>query len=236
MPKSKQIIITLLFSLISIKAYCNETTNNSREKDQIYIDVKGGINNTYKLKGALSTTKLKNSQGFQLALGYSHDNFINTDISVISGNNIKLSANSILNNVYFDDRAKLKYLATFISTSVNFNKNHDISPYIGGGIGYSKNDFGVTNVVGTENGVAKYYGVRVRKSHSSFAWHGTAGINFKLNNNVSLIAEYKYLDLGKIKTSDQLNYYRPIVLNDKVPINTSRFRSNLYMIGLRYKF
>ncbi|RXF75484.1 outer membrane protein [Hansschlegelia zhihuaiae] len=89
----------------------------------------------------------------------------------------KIDAVTIFANGYFD-------IATF----------NGFTPYVGGGVGaaYLDIDHYRSNSVGNPS----YKG----DSDWNFAWNVTAGVGFQVSDNLVLDANYRFVDLGQVKT------------------------------------
>ena len=108
--------------------------------------------------------------------------------------------------------------------------NTPITPYLGGGVGISKNKMGTTH----ENPSG---GTLDGKTISQFAYKVTAGTLVDLTENVSLDINYQYVNLGNLKSGvgvyDQNGNFQA---NLPAGINGGKIKTQELMVGLQYKF
>ena len=77
---------------------------------------------------------------------------------------------------------------------IDFLPNYWISPYIGGGIGYSKIDWS-----DKPDGI---FGQKKEYSGNKFTWQLGAGLSIRINKCLNLDAGYRYFTLGKINNAE----------------------------------
>lgn len=97
-------------------------------------------------------------------------------------------------------------------------------PYIGAGIGWSRNIVG-TRYFSSANGAGFERGAR----NSDLAWAAMAGVAIDLTRNVAIDIGYRYIDFGKIRTSGQTTL-------GTFPRSEANFRAHEALIGLRFSF
>ena len=133
-------------------------------------------------------------------------------------------------------KADIKTQSIFINGFYDFESfaiiNSLVTPYIGGGIGISKNKMGVVTEVTPENDVAYLDGNKV----SQFSYKLAAGTLVSLTESLSLDINYQYIDLGSFKSG--LNY---VVSGDATgnlteALNGGEIKTQELMVGLQYKF
>lgn len=102
---------------------------------------------------------------------------------------------------YRDDYSKRKpFLSSYTDNSlessslmlngyIDFLPNYVVSPYISGGIGYSK-----VKVSSQEGNSAKY-----DWDETNFTWSAGGGLTVRLNRCLNFDAGYRYLDMGELK-------------------------------------
>ncbi|MHC5226087.1 outer membrane protein [Ignatzschineria sp. LJL83] len=155
----------------------------------------------------------------EIEYGYNGKAKLKGDVNYRIGNNIpearlpyrsEIKSQFVMANVYYD-----------------FNTGSDWVPYIGAGLGYAR--------VKADNRV-EFAGESktLSKSSNNFAWNVTAGVAYNVTDNLSIDASYRYTDLGKAKTSGDLNfagqkYHHEVHTKSKV-------RTNEFNIGIRYIF
>tara|TARA_B110000240_G_C13403846_1_gene412188 strand:+ start:241 stop:969 length:729 start_codon:yes stop_codon:yes gene_type:complete len=107
-----------------------------------------------------------------------------------------------------------------------------ITPYIGGGIGISRNKMGVVAEVTPENEAAYLDGNKV----SQFAYKLAAGTLVSLTESLSLDINYQYVDLGSFKSG--LGYVASGGASGTLTeaLNGGEIKTQELMVGLQYKF
>ena len=78
----------------------------------------------------------------------------------------------------------------------DFNYFNGITPYLSAGVGMSHNNSGKFEVI-TED-VSTIYN---KKATNNLAWQLGAGTAVKINDSLDLDLSYKFINLGKIKTT-----------------------------------
>jgi opacity protein-like surface antigen len=133
-------------------------------------------------------------------------------------------------------KADIKTQSIFINGFYDFESFAIISslvtPYIGGGIGISKNKMGVVTEVTPENEVAYLDGNKV----SQFSYKLAAGTLVSLTESLSLDINYQYVDLGSFKSG--LGYVASggATGNLTEALNGGEIKTQELMVGLQYKF
>jgi opacity protein-like surface antigen len=106
-----------------------------------------------------------------------------------------------------------------------------ITPFVGGGIGASRNTIsGMTDVNTPTAGVA--YGATA--STWQFAWAVTAGLGYQITPNTTFEVAYRYLDMGDAKSGDLVPYDGSGGLNN--PEHFNHLTSQDVKFSIRYKF
>ncbi len=110
-----------------------------------------------------------------------------------------------------------------------------ITPYLGGGIGFSRNKMGKVlrgNIVGDIT--RRIDGNTI----SQFAYKLSGGALFSLSENLSLDVNYQYIDLGTFKSkTGMVEISDGAVQNDLIKgYNGGEIKSQEIMFGLQYKF
>ena len=133
-------------------------------------------------------------------------------------------------------KADIKTQSIFINGFYDFESfaiiNSSVTPYIGGGIGISKNKMGVVTEVTPENEVAYLDGNKV----SQFSYKLAAGTLVSLTESLSLDINYQYVDLGSFKSG--LGYVASggATGNLTEALNGGEIKTQELMVGLQYKF
>ena len=133
-------------------------------------------------------------------------------------------------------KADIKTQSIFINGFYDFESfaiiNSLVTPYIGGGIGISKNKMGVVTEVTPENEVAYLDGNKV----SQFSYKLAAGTLINLTKKLSLDINYQYVDLGSFKSG--LDYVASGGATGTITeaLNDGEIKTQELMVGLQYKF
>jgi opacity protein-like surface antigen len=94
-----------------------------------------------------------------------------------------------------------------------------LMPYIGGGVGWAKNQLGTVSYARTSiNG----------GTTNNFAWNAGVGFGFQISKGMILDVGYRYVDLGKLKLDTQP------ALGFAEYSASGQFRSNELQLGLRF--
>lgn len=126
----------------------------------------------------------------------------------------------------------------FLTNAVlNFNLNQSrYHPYLGAGIGAAV--ISISNAIATQVAPAEpglnHYNSNASDTDATFAAQGKAGLNFDLNNNLSLFAEYRGLYLANSNYSFGSTVYpgHPATSNWQVEMGSQYY--NMGAIGLHY--
>ena len=133
-------------------------------------------------------------------------------------------------------KADIKTQSIFINGFYDFESfaiiNSLVTPYIGGGIGISKNKMGVVTEVTPENEVAYLDGNKV----SQFAYKLAAGTLVSLTESLSLDINYQYVDLGSFKSGLGYVVSGGATGNLTEALNGGEIKTQELMVGLQYKF
>jgi opacity protein-like surface antigen len=91
-----------------------------------------------------------------------------------------------------------------------------VTPFVGAGIGFSRNTISNWRDINTATGALGYSDAH---SQWEFAWALHAGLAYKITKNFTAEIAYRYVHLGDFRTNDMLGYngtnatYNPILLN-----------------------
>jgi len=173
--------------------------NNDSEDDAVLI-LGGTVGYNWETHGAPIRTELEYS--------YRHDFSYDADPTYISAATptrmtSQLSSHAVMANVYYDIKTKSKF-----------------TPFIGGGIGVSRNKTQSDVTVIATNAPAK-----ASTTKNNFAWNLGAGVGYQLTDAITLDASYRYVDLGKAVWG-----------TPTMEITGQDLTSHEVTIGLRYAF
>lgn len=128
-------------------------------------------------------------------------------IGGINGAVMDYSVKTLMANVYYD-----------FNTSTNF------TPYVMAGLGFA--------FVDTEFSDTRGFNLSGDGDDSNFAWAVGLGVGYDINENITLDAEYRFMNLGSVETSTALNG----VSIPNGTIDTDDLYANMFHIGVRYNF
>ena len=133
-------------------------------------------------------------------------------------------------------KADIKTQSIFINGFYDFESfaiiNSLVTPYIGGGIGISRNKMGVVTEVTPENEVAYLDGNKV----SQFSYKLAAGTLINLTKKLSLDINYQYVNLGSFKSGLDYVASGGATGNLTEALNGGEIKTQELMVGLQYKF
>ena len=217
-----------------------------------YITAKGGVSKTMDT----GTTSFTNSAstlivmenedlGTGSAFGFSVGKYLN--------DNFRLELEAIKRTGYeFDAFAKEPIAARNASQKADINsksifinglydfqpfsiRNTAITPYLGGGVGISRNKMKTTvqSVNGIPDGIT-FDGNTINQ----FAYKFSAGTLVSLTEQLSLDVNYQYVNLGAFKQSTELslNGVRNPAGDNQSPMNQGDIKTQELMVGLQYTF
>jgi opacity protein-like surface antigen len=131
-----------------------------------------------------------------------------------------------------DEYTAIKSEWLFLANAyVDLGNWRGITPFVGGGIGASRNTIsGFTDVNTPQSGLA--YGATA--STWQFAWALTAGLGYQITPNTTIEVAYRYLDLGKARSGDLITYDGTNDINN--PMEFNHLTSQDVKFSIRYKF
>lgn len=156
-----------------------------------------------------------------VGIGYKLNDYIETDFN-IQYNRASYNDDGDMDETTEDEELqKITSVAFFLNCNYIFFPHKAIRPYLTAGIGLSRNtanDFGLSRTL-------------KGSTRTSFIWNAGVGIKFHLSKKLALDFEYKYLDLGFIKTASSPPSSKPFINMGK-----QKLRGNQIMIALIYNF
>ena len=229
----KKILVALLLTLPTIAV--------AIDSEGYYFTAKGGVSKTSSTgtinytdfqatAGSLQSEDLGTGSAFGFSVGkYLNDNF-RLELEATKRTGYDLDARLTTNST-FSSNAKIQTEALFVNGFYDFQpftiSNTPITPYVGGGIGISRNKMGITTQL--TNGVP----VSFIEGHttSEFAYKLSAGTLFSLTEQLSLDVNYQYVNLGEFESSTAITGG-----NLQRPISGGEIKSQELMVGLQYTF
>ena len=226
----KKLLAALLLTLPTISV--------AVDLDGYYITAKGGVSKTsdtgtmsYGIQNTiLNDDDLGTGSAFGISAGkYISDNF-RLELEAIKRTGYEMDTTGD-NNLY---EANISSKSIFINGFYDFQSfslgSTPITPYLGGGVGISKNKMGTTY----EN---RPSATLDGKTISQFAYKVAAGTMVSLTENVSLDINYQYVNLGNIKSGVGVYDEAGTFFGNISPaINGGEIKTQELMVGLQYKF
>jgi opacity protein-like surface antigen len=212
-----------------------------------YITAKGGVSKTFNT----GTTSLNNFDGvlatFQnedlgtgSAFGFSVGKYLTDsfrlELEAIKRTGYEYDARDIAVPA-FTEEAKIQTEAVFINGFYDFQpftmSNTAITPYLGGGVGISRNKMGTT--VQHRDNLPD--GVTLDgNTINQFAYKLSAGTLVSLTEHLSLDVNYQYVNLGAFKSGTEVLLNGAFATNLQRPINGGDIKTQELMVGLQYTF
>ena len=184
----------------------------------------------------LSDEDLGTGTAFGLSAGkYLTDNF-RLELEVIKRDNYEYEAQWLVLRT-LSEKADIESTSLFINGFYDFQPfsigNTLITPYLGGGVGISRNKMGTT--IGLTNGVPSVSTIE-GNTISQFAYKLSVGTFFSITEQLSLDVNYEYVNLGEFKSGNALYNDGVFIANFQSPFNGGDIKSQELMVGLQYKF
>jgi opacity protein-like surface antigen len=130
----------------------------------------------------------------------------------------------------YQENQQISALSMMVNAYYDIQLSKRVTPYVMAGFGYARikaSDY-------------KYILARVTaypgKTSNNIAWTVGLGATVKLVANIDLDISYKFIDLGKIRTSSKEEVGSPGLARPQIKQFTSKLRSNEFMAGFRYTF
>ena len=235
----KKIILALLFAIPSFSF--------AIDLDGFYITPKGGISKSMDTGVILGDTgggqfdikdnDLGTGYVFGLSVGKYITNNFRVELEASQRGGLEYDTEYASEpNLGTTTKADIKTQSIFINGFYDFESfaiiNSLVTPYIGGGIGISRNKMGVVTEVTLENEVAYLDGNKV----SQFSYKLAAGTLINLTKKLSLDINYQYVDLGSFKSG--LDYVASGGATGTLTeaLNDGEIKTQELMVGLQYKF
>ena len=203
----KKLLAALLFTL--------PTLAFAIDLEGYYITAKGGASKTFNTgitsfndkDGnliAFPNEDLDTGSAFGFSVGKHVTDSFRLELEAIKRTNYEYDVNSLLFPASAN-KAKIETHALFINGFYDFQpfsiSNTPITPYLGGGVGISRNKIGtiVEHEDGPPNGITTD-----GDTINQFAYKLSAGTLFSLTEQLSLDVNYQYVNLGAYKGSTEV--------------------------------
>jgi len=214
-----------------------------------YITTKGGASKTFNTgetsfilasgtPRALQNEDLGTGSAFGFSIGkYLNDSF-RLELEAIKRTGYEYDARAIPIPT-FTYKAKIQTEALFINGFYDFQpftmSNTAITPYLGGGVGISRNKMGTT--VFRNNGIPSGSTID-GDTINQFTYKLSAGTLVSITEQLSLDVNYQYVNLGAFKGGTEFSNtgVRLPALDRQRGINGGDIKTQELMVGLQYKF
>ena len=215
--------------------------------DGYYITAKGGVSKTMdtgttsfnSLSGLLRTFQnedLGTGSAFGFSVGKYLTNSFRLELEATKRAGYEYDA-LIIEFPTFTEKAKIQTEALFINGFYDFQpfsiRNTAITPYLGGGVGISRNKMGT--VVENNNGIPDGFTFD-SNTINQFAYKLSAGTLVSLTDGLSLDVNYQYVNLGAFKGGTERKNNGVFAGNLQRGINGGEIKTQELMVGLQYKF
>ena len=235
----KKITLSLLFAIPSLSF--------AIDLEDFYIAAKGGASKTFNTGetsfnapfGNLVTLQnedLGTGSAFGFSVGKYLTNSFRLELEAIKRTGYEFDARDT-SLPLFTDEAKIQTEALFINGFYDFQpfsmSNTAITPYLGGGVGISRNKMGTTVV--NDNGIPNgetFSGNTINQ----FAYKLSAGTLVSLTQQLSLDVNYQYVNLGAFKGGTEVLLNGAFNNTSQRGINGGEIKTQELMVGLQYKF
>jgi len=210
-----------------------------------YITAKGGASKTFNtgttnlniFTGALVTYQnedLGTGSAFGFSVGKYLTNSFRLELEAIKRTGYEYDGRA---NARYTEKAKIQTEALFINGFYDFQpfsiRNTAITPYLGGGVGISRNKMGTI----TEHEFGLANGTTIDgDTINQFAYKLSAGTLVSITEQLSLDVNYQYVNLGAFKGGTEVLVDGAFNNNLLRPINGGEIKTQELMVGLQYKF
>jgi opacity protein-like surface antigen len=168
-----------------------------------------------------------------LGFGYTFNNWFRVDVTgeYRGGANVRvLDTYGAGSNDYFGTKSEWLFLG---NAYIDLGTWWCFTPFIGAGIGASRNTIHDFRDIGTAPGIASVaYGQDTSKWN--FAWAVYAGVGYQVTPNVTLELAYRYVDLGDAMSGDLRPYDGPGTIYN--PMYFNGITSHDVRLGMRWRF
>lgn len=220
----------LLTTLTSTVAGAKEHLASGGNKNW-FASVKLGMMSPDRLGGNTGLGSPDRAATGTFALGYQlHENF-SAELEYLNVRKSKIRETLAANDGGDKHNWAVRSNALMLNGNAYLLKDGPIKPFVSAGVGFARNTSDNYNI--TASGPSPFPTVRKGRSTSAVAWSAGAGFVFKTFDRVDTTFEYRYIDLGAVKTKgESYTSYGPVSNQAK----KASFKGSMIMIGARMKF
>lgn len=178
----------------------------------------------------------------QIGIGYQFNDWFRADVTAQYRGKTEFSALDFYDtdgipdngdeatNEYHAKKSEWLFLANAYADLGTFS---GITPYVGAGIGASRNTISGFTDDNILTGGGGYAG---SASQWELAWALHAGVGIKATDRMTIDIGYSYVDLGDGKTGDAFNYINSQTRANPEPFKFKDIASHDFKVGVRYAF
>jgi opacity protein-like surface antigen len=200
------------------------------KKDGLYLRLDGGYSASRDANGDLGED-VGQAAVLGGGIGYRINEYLRTDLTVAyrGGYEINYTDRSLIPGTALGAKGDVSNLSGFLNLYADIDRWGPIFPYLGIGIGISRNKVDDVTMSLGGTGVGQIDGA----SKTVPAWQMMAGFSLAFTYSAFLDVGYHYVDLGEAETADNGTALG-------VPVTGARSRGNLraheIQIGVRWQF
>jgi len=140
--------------------------------------------------GSLKSTGKKGMLG-SVALGYKVNDNFRTELEIYADNGSKSKGKAFTaTNAFTGAKAEVKSFGGFLNGYYDVKNSTKFTPFVGAGVGYLSNKGTLSAIRGANVSTFK-------AKKAKFAYKLVAGVSYEFAKNMSVLAQYQYLDKGK---------------------------------------
>jgi opacity protein-like surface antigen len=161
-------------------------------------------------------------------VGYRFNPYLRGDVTLSYRNGYRIDSSKVMEGLTYSSRGGVDSVVGLANVYVDPFRYGIFRPYIGGGVGFARNQIGNVSV-----SVLDYNGTLDGNTSTSFAWQGSAGVGVELTRSVTVDVGYRYLDMGEGVTGSHVDFTEWTQDNWK---SKGYLRAHELQLGLRYQF
>lgn len=161
-------------------------------------------------------------------VGYRFNSYLRGDLTLSYRGGYKIDSSKVMEGLTYTSKGGVDSVVGLANVYVDPFRFGVFRPYIGGGVGFARNQVGNLSV-----NVLTYNGTLEGDTSTSFAWQGSAGVGVELTPALTLDIGYRYMDMGEGVTGSRVDFTEWTQDNWK---SEGRLRAHELQLGLRYQF
>lgn len=217
-------LATILTGMVSVIAYgAPAYAGDAGTAEGAYLMVNTGFSQS-RDAGEDLNDDVNNTIIVGIGVGYKFGNALRADIGLGYRPNYSVEHAEPFDGYTETADGDVSALTGLASLYYDVDTSSRVTPYVGGGIGFSRNK--ISNLaIGYETEEGSLTVPVPNETSTSFAWHLSTGIGVSLDENTVADLGYRYIDLGKVESGEI----------DGVAYGGD-LRAHEAQIGLRYHF